>query len=54
LKETDKKEQFQQLLRTKLFKDETQSVEEELDRFQTGFTEAVKEVSGQKVAATRK
>jgi hypothetical protein len=31
VKRTDKKEQFQQLLRTNLHKDETQTVEEEWD-----------------------
>jgi hypothetical protein len=48
LKDTDK-QQFQQLLRTKLPKDETQSVKEDWDRFKTGFTEAAEEVCGQKM-----
>jgi hypothetical protein len=48
LKERDKKEQFQQLLRTKLPNYETQSVEEKWDRFKTGFTKAAEEVCGQK------
>jgi hypothetical protein len=53
LKQTDKKEQFQQLFWAKLPKDETQSVEEEWDRFKTGFTEAAKEVCGQKSGRRR-
>jgi hypothetical protein len=47
LKEPDKKEQFQQLLKTKLPKDETQSMVEEWDRFEIGFIEAAEEVCGQ-------
>jgi hypothetical protein len=46
LKETDKKEQFQHLLRITLPNDEIQSVEEVWDTFKTGFVEA-EEVSGQ-------
>jgi hypothetical protein len=46
LKETNKKEQFQKLLRTKLPKDETQCVEEDWDRFKTGSIVAAEEVCG--------
>jgi hypothetical protein len=48
LKEPDKKEQFQHLLKNKLPKDETQSVEEEWNRFKAGFIETAQEVCGQK------
>jgi hypothetical protein len=48
LKEPDKKYQFQQLLRTKLSKDGTQSLEEEWYRFKAGFIETAEEVCGQK------
>jgi hypothetical protein len=53
LKEIDNKEQFQQLLRTKLPKDETQSVEEEWGRFKTGFIEAAEEVCSHKSGMRR-
>jgi hypothetical protein len=53
LKETDKKEKFQQLLKTNLPIDETRSVEEELDRFKTGFIEAAEEVCGRKSGRRR-
>jgi hypothetical protein len=49
LEEPHKKEQFQQLLRTKLLKDVTHSVEKEWGRFETGFIEAGEEVCDQKV-----
>jgi hypothetical protein len=46
LKQPDKKQQFEQLLRIKLSKDETQSVEEEWGGFKAGFTETAEEVCG--------
>jgi hypothetical protein len=53
LKELDKKEQFQQLLRTNLHKDETQSIKEERDRFKTGFRKRAEKVCGQKSGRRR-
>jgi predicted secreted Zn-dependent protease len=47
LKNPDKKEQFQQLLKTTLLKNETQSVKEEWDRFKSGIIERPEEVYGQ-------
>jgi hypothetical protein len=52
LKEPDKKEQFQRLLRTKLPKDEEQSVEEDWGRYKAGFIET-EEVCGQESGSWR-
>jgi hypothetical protein len=49
LKETDKKEQFQQLLRTKSPEDETQSVEEEWDNLKQALQKQQKRYVAKKV-----
>jgi hypothetical protein len=53
LKETDKKEQFHQLLRTKLLKAETRLVVEEWNRCKKGFIEAAEEICGERSGRRR-